>query len=104
MTKPTPQEREAKLQKQLEGMSRGSVNHEPLTRELILLKLDRLKKPHWSVAPSFVLLVLAVVLALLALPQVQSLLPERLQIQQSPSAPQGSASSPEGQDSNADRR
>ena len=94
MSLPAPDDHESELQKQLDGMSRGNVNHEPLTRELILLKIEKLKKPHWSVIPSFALIVVAVFLALLALSQVQSLLLSRSQGQQSSAEPQNSASPP----------
>ena len=90
----TQDDRESDLQKQLDGMSRGSVNHEPLARELLLLKLENLKKPHWSVVPSFVLLLLAVTLAVFALPQVQAVLPADWKAQQSSGAQSSSASRP----------
>ena len=104
MPSPTPDKREAELQKQLDGMSRGSINHEPVSRELILLRLEKLKKPHWSVVPSFVLLVVTVVLAALALPQVQAILPVGWKAKQSSGEKSNSASQPARPEQGKDRR
>ena len=47
MTSPSPQKREAELQKKLDGMSRGSVNYTPQAIELLLAKVDQIKKGRW---------------------------------------------------------
>ena len=49
--------------------------------------LTEIKRPHWSLIPAFVLLVVAVVLAALALPQVQQLLTLSGQPQAATSSP-----------------
>ena len=53
MSLPNSKEREAELQAKLDRIGYGDVSHEAISRELLLLKLERLKKTPWYKSPEF---------------------------------------------------
>jgi len=57
---------EERLLQEFGGMSYGHVNYAQLTQRLIAIRLEKLKKPHWSVVPLFWVSVIAAVAACIA--------------------------------------
>ncbi len=66
MSLPNSKEREAELQAKLDRGGYGDVNHEAISRELLLLKLERLKKGPWYKSAELWVSLVAAIAACLA--------------------------------------
>jgi hypothetical protein len=66
MSSPNSKQREIELQEKLDKIGYGHMEHEAISRELLLVKLERLKKGPWYKSPELWVAIVGAIAACLA--------------------------------------